>query len=251
VSASGWYRALVLLELVIAVPTFVALLRVTAPYGRHKRGGWGPTVPARVGWLVMESPAAVLFAAVFAAGAHRAEPVPLTLLALWEAHYVYRAFVYPVLLRPGARMPLAVVMLAIGFNTLNAWINARWVSTLGHYRLTWFTDPRFLAGVVLFGSGLALHVTSDRSLRRLRAAGETGYRVPGGGVFEWVSCPNYLGEIVEWIGWALATWSLAGLAFALYTIANLVPRALSHHAWYRDYFPNYPPRRRALIPWVV
>ena len=65
-----------------------------------------------------------------------------------------------------------------------------------------------------------------------------------------MSCPNYLGEIVEWCGWALATWSLAGLAFALYTAATLRPRALNHHSWYRQRFPDYPPERRALVPYV-
>jgi protein-S-isoprenylcysteine O-methyltransferase Ste14 len=92
---------------------------------------------------------------------------------------------------------------------------------------------------------------SDRALRALRAPGESGYAIPRGGAFEWVSCPNYLGELLEWFGWAIATWSIAGLAFALYTAANLGPRALAHHAWYRERFPGYPPRRRALIPFVL
>jgi hypothetical protein len=248
----------VLLELALAVPTFLALRRINAPYGRHSRGGWGPTVPARVGWLVMESPAPLLFAAVYATGAHRGAPVPIALLVLWEIHYVYRAFVYPLLLRPGARVPLTVMLLALAFNVLNGWINARWVSSVGNYPTGWFADPRFLAGVALFAGGLALNAVSDRALRRLRgpAAGSsgpagTGYRVPRGGAFEWVSCPNYLGEIVEWTGWAVATWSLPGLAFAAYTTANLAPRAVAHHHWYREHFPDYPRARRALVPFVL
>jgi hypothetical protein len=47
-----------------------------------------------------------------------------------------------------------------------------------------------------------------------------------------VSCPNYLGEILEWIGWAIATWSLAGWVFAIWTMANLAPRAFTNH--FRD-----------------
>jgi protein-S-isoprenylcysteine O-methyltransferase Ste14 len=241
----------VLLQLALAVPTFFSLRRLTAPYGRHARSGWGPTLPARVGWVVMECPAPLFFAAVYLAGAQRGDVAPLALLGLWQLHYVYRAFVYPLRLRAGAPMPLSVVAMAVAFNLLNGWVNARWVSSLGRYPDAWLRDPRFLTGAALFLVGLALNVASDAALRRLRRPGETGYRVPRGGAFEWISCPNYLGEMIEWTGWAIATWSLAGLAFAVYTAANLAPRALAHHAWYRARFPEYPARRRALIPYLL
>lgn len=245
------FRELVALELALALPTFVALRLVTAPYGRHARAGWGPGIPPRIAWVVMEAPAVLVFAAVYAAGARRAGAAPLALLALWQLHYVHRAFVFPLRLRGGAPMPAPVVLLGVGFNVLNGWINARWISELGTYPQGWLADPRFLVGAAIFLAGFALNVTSDRALRRLRAPGETGHRIPRGGAFELVSCPNYLGEVVEWAGWALASWSPAGLAFAVYTAANLAPRALSHHAWYRARFPGYPPRRRALIPFVL
>jgi 3-oxo-5-alpha-steroid 4-dehydrogenase 1 len=103
----------------------------------------------------------------------------------------------------------------------------------------------------LFAGGLLLNATSDLVLRGLRRPGETGYRIPRGGAFDWVSCPNYLGEIVEWAGWALATWSLPGLAFAVYTTANLAPRAVSHHRWYQERFPDYPRQRSALVPFLL
>jgi protein-S-isoprenylcysteine O-methyltransferase Ste14 len=251
VPAAGLYRTLVFLEFALAAATFVGLRFVTAPYGRYRRAGWGPTVPARVGWLVMESPAPLLFGLVYAAGAHRAELVPGVLLAMWQCHYLYRAFGYPFLMRGAARMPVTVMLLAIAFNVLNAWLNARWVADLGAYPAGWLADPRFLVGLAAFGGGLALNIGADRTLRRLRAPGGTGYQIPRGGAYRWVSCPNYLGEIVEWFGWALATWSLAGLAFAVYTAANLAPRAADHHAWYRRRFPDYPAGRRALVPFVL
>jgi protein-S-isoprenylcysteine O-methyltransferase Ste14 len=97
---------------------------------------------------------------------------------------------------------------------------------------------------------MLLNKQADRTLRKLRGPGETGYKIPRGGAYTWVSCPNYLGEIVEWLGWALATWSPAGLAFAAYTAANLVPRALANHRWYRERFPDYPAERRAVIPYL-
>lgn len=247
----GAYRWFVYAELALTGVTFVGLLFVVAPYGgRHGRGGWGPTVPARVAWIVMEAPAPVLFVVFFLLGSRRVHLVPLVFLALWLVHYVYRAFVYPFLMRSGSRMPVLVMALAIAFNTLNAWVNARWISEYGTYPVAWLADPRFWIGVALFAGGLTLNARSDRTLRRLKRAGG-GYRIPHGGGFRYVSSPNYLGEMIEWTGWAIATWSLAGTAFALYTIANLGPRAVANHRWYRSTFPNYPPERRALLPFVL
>ena len=102
----------------------------------------------------------------------------------------------------------------------------------------------------MFVSGFIINRWADRKLRGLRKAGETAYQIPFGGLYQYISCPNYLGEIVEWCGWALATWSLAGLTFAIWTIANLAPRARSNHRWYREHFSAYPPERRALVPGV-
>ena len=234
------------------MPTFLALWFVPAPYGRYARRGFGPTLPARAGWILMESPAPLFFAAVYLSGSRAAAPAPLALFALWQLHYLYRAFLFPLRIREGGRrMPALVALLAVAFNLLNAWINARWISELGAYPGGWLFGTRFLFGAALFLGGFALNVASDRALRRLRGPGESGYRIPRGGAFEWVSCPNYLGEILEWTGWAIASWSLAGAAFAVYTAANLAPRAFAHHAWYRQQFQDYPARRKALVPFVA
>jgi len=235
--------------LIVAVAVFVALFFITAPYGRYVRGGWGPTLPNRLGWLLMEAPASLVFLVGFLVGRPFDDAAAWAFLALWELHYVYRAFVYPFTLRDdGKRMPLSVVAMAVGFNGVNAALNSWWLFDLsGGYGVDWLTDPRFLTGAVLFLAGMTVNRRSDATLRGLRASGD-GYRVPQGGLYRWVSCPNYFGEIVEWSGWALATWSLPGLAFAVWTAANLVPRARANHRWYRERFPDYPPERRALIP---
>ena len=75
--------------------------------------------------------------------------------------------------------------------------------------------------------------------------------VPSGGAFDIVCCPNLSGEIIEWVGFALLTWSLPGLAFALWTVANLVPRALWRRKWYRENFSGYSRERAALFPGVL
>ena len=234
----------------LAVATFASLLRLRAPYGRHYAGrGWGPDIPDRVGWIVMELPAPAFFAVVYFAGDAAGGTLPLIFLGLWQCHYLNRTFVHPLRTRTtGKRMPALIAASAFIFNLLNAYVNARWVSELGRYDLEWLGDPRFVAGVLVFVVGFVINNHSDTILIRLRKPGETGYSVPHGGLFRWVSSPNYFGELLEWAGWALATWSLAGLAFFVYTAANLVPRALSHHAWYRARFEDYPADRQALIP---
>jgi len=246
------YGAAVSFEFGLALVTFVALRLLPAPYGRYARAGWGPALSPRTGWILMESPAVLFFAGVYAFGSHRTELVPVVLLCLWQLHYVHRAFFFPLRLRGSAkRMPVLVVLLAVAFNLLNGWINARWISELGQYPQSWLLDPRFLLGTLAFVVGFLVNFSADRTLLRLRKPGDTGYSIPQGRLFKWVSCPNYLGEIVEWFGWALASWSWAGLAFAVYTTANLAPRALAHHAWYRGHFSAYPPGRKALVPLVL
>lgn len=237
---------------VLAGVVAVALLFVTAPYGRHARAGWGPALPARIGWMVMEAPAPLLFAACWAAGGAPVDQPALAYLALFELHYLHRAFVFPLRLAPGAGpVPLSVMGMALVFNLGNAYLQGRW---LFHFATpdppAWLASAPFLAGLLLFGAGFAINLHADGVLRRLRRGGE-GYRIPQGGLFRRVSCPNYLGEIMEWCGWALATFSWAGLAFAVWTAANLVPRALAHHRWYREQFPEYPQERKALVPWVL
>ncbi|MCA9709426.1 MAG: DUF1295 domain-containing protein [Myxococcales bacterium] len=239
-------------QIVLAGLTLLVLSVVRAPYGRHYRGGWGPQVPSWLGWVLMECPAVLCFCGVYALGAHRAGLVPLLLLALWQGHYVHRTFVYPLGLRSKHRpMPVAVVGAGLAFNTLNAYVNARWISHLGSYADAWLLEPRLWIGVAVFATGYAINKRADRMLLALRRPGETGYQIPRGWLYELVSCPNYLGEIMEWVGWAIATWSLPGLAFALYTAANVGPRALANHRWYRETFPNYPRHRRALVPFVL
>jgi protein-S-isoprenylcysteine O-methyltransferase Ste14 len=247
-----WVRVGTVVELVLAAVTAGVLAFVVAPYGRHARAGWGPTLPNRMAWVLMEAPAPLGFLAWYLAGQHATAPVPLILLALWQLHYVHRTFVFPFRLRTeGKRMPVVVVAAGFVFNLLNAWINATWVSTVGEYGSEGWADPRLLAGAGVLLTGFTINVWADDRLLALRAGGATGYHLPRGGLFELVSCPNYLGELTVWLGWAIATGSPPGLAFLAYTTANLVPRALQHHAWYRRTFTDYPPGRRAIVPFVL
>lgn len=88
--------------------------------------------------------------------------------------------------------------------------------------------------------------------KRLSAGCCAGYSIPRGGMFELVSGANFFGEILEWLGWAVAAWRLPAGAFALFTACNIGPRAWHHHLDYRRRFGSaYPQHRKALIPFIL
>jgi steroid 5-alpha reductase family enzyme len=99
--------------------------------------------------------------------------------------------------------------------------------------------------------GFLINNISDSTLINLRKTDTKQYSIPRGGLFNYISCPNFFGEIIEWLGFAILTWSIAGLAFFLWTFFNLVPRALSHHRWYKNTFSDYPKNRKAVFPFII
>jgi hypothetical protein len=247
------HRMFTWILIAMAAITLIVISFLPAPYGRHQRGNWGPTIPARLAWIVMETPAVIAFAWIYMQGQHRFETVPLLLFGMWQFHYVQRTYVFPFRMRSeGKTMPVIVCAMAVFFQLLNSYVNARWISHYGSYAGEWMWDPRLWIGAALFLGGWLINFKADTMLFALRKPGETGqYKIPRGWLYEYVSCPNYLGEMLEWCGWAIATWSLAGFGFALYTIANIGPRALTNHRWYREKFPDYPPQRKAVIPYLL
>lgn len=246
------YKTVCYIWLTLAVIVLLILIFVKAPYGRHKTKGWGVEISAKKGWIIMESIPAVLLTVMLFLG-HNRDLIVLFFWAIWTAHYVNRAWAWPNRAKLDRKlMPLSVVILAVIFNTVNCLINGIWLFDLsGGYELSWITDPRFIFGGVIFFFGMIINIKSDDILFSLRDDGSTGYKIPRGGLFEKVSSPNYLGEIIEWIGFAIATWSLAGFTFAIWTFCNLAPRAFAHHRWYKEEFSDYPEDRKALIPFVI
>ncbi|XP_073747200.1 3-oxo-5-alpha-steroid 4-dehydrogenase 1 isoform X2 [Callorhinus ursinus] len=105
-------------------------------------------------------------------------------------------------------------------------------------------------GFCLWLIGMLINIHSDHILRNLRKPGETGYKIPRGGLFEYVTAANYFGEVVEWCGYSLAGWSLQGGAFALFTFCILFTRARQHHQWYLEKFEDYPKFRKIIIPYL-
>ena len=234
----------------MAVGTLVLLFFVSAPYGRHIRKGWGPTLDHRIGWFLMECTSLFIFSYFFFEGALEKNWISYFFASLWILHYVNRALIYP-LRQKGKRkeMPVAIALFGFLFNCVNGYFNGHFLGTIAHYDLIWVQSPWFVGGVVLFFFGVAINLWADEKLFALKRQNKD-YQNPRGGLYEFISCPNYLGEIVEWLGFALMTLSLPALSFFIWTVANLAPRALAHNKWYREQFGDEPKGRKALFPFI-
>ena len=201
----------------------------------------------------MEMPTLLLFLILFFSGRGSVKGVIIIFAAAWTLHYINRIFIFPFITRTkGKKIPLMIVFLAMIFNLVNGFLNGYYLGYLsGDYDLSWLGDPRFIAGITLFITGFVINQVSDHFLTSLRRNGQKGYFIPNHPFFRYISCPNFAGEIIEWGGFALMVWNLPALSFAVWTAANLIPRAIHHHRWYKSTFSDYPAARKAIIPGIV
>lgn len=237
----------------VAVGTFITLFFKTASYGRHATKGWGPLVSNKAAWIIMEAPASLLFLLYFLIADRTITITLVVFQIIWQIHYFHRSFIFPFMLRSNEKVSLSIIIFGMIFNSLNTYIQGRWVYSFAPqnmYAVSWLMEPRFIAGVIIFAVGFFINKQSDAITRRLWDPQNPGYKIPYGGMYRFVSCPNYLGEIITWTGWAVMTWSLAGLFFVVWTAANLVPRAWTNHRWYIEQFADYPAERKAIFPMI-
>lgn len=148
-------------------------------------------------------------------------------------------------------MPWLIASSAVFFNLMNGFALGYFFTRFACYGNDCLTDPRFISGCILFAAGMYINWKSDAMLIALRRPGETGYKIPAGWLFRYISCPNLFGETLEWAGFALLCWNLPALTFFIWTTANLIPRAISHHRWYHQQFAGYPKERKAIIPFLL
>ncbi|XP_019726264.1 3-oxo-5-alpha-steroid 4-dehydrogenase 2 isoform X1 [Hippocampus comes] len=224
--------------------------KIQTCYGRHMMQT-SPTrlVPARLAWFIQELPA-ILIPLLLMLTSHKPYSVgKMLLLGTFCLHYFYRTFIYSFLVR-GQPYPLNAMVGAIFFTSINGFLQGYYLLHCAQLN-EWKTDCRLKIGLLLFYTGMAINIHSDYCLRNLRKSGEVIYKVPKGGLFEYVSAPNYLGEIVEWFGYAMATWGFPSLSFAVFTTCFIGPRAIYHHRFYNKKFKSYSKSRKALIPFLL
>lgn len=249
------YNGVLFAMAVLAVIVFFVLQKIEAPYGISFSKKWGPSVGNKTGWIVMELPAFILLSLLWIESDGNAGKVECTMASFFLLHYFQRTFIFPLLMRGRSRMSLIIVICGMIFNTVNAYLIGGWlfrISPSGYYSAEWFHSWQFIFGTILFFTGMGINLHSDHVIRNLRQPGDTRHYIPMKGVYRYVAGANYFGEFVEWTGFALLTWSLPGVVFALWTFANLAPRARTMHRRYVEEFGHeYSAlKRRYIIPFI-
>ncbi|OQR93948.1 CorA Metal Ion Transporter (MIT) Family [Thraustotheca clavata] len=238
----------------VAALTHVLLQHVSAPFGRHASLSWGPVIDNKLGWFLMEllSPVIISISYIRQYILRSSTSYAWVLYTLWITHYTNRTLIYPLRISSKSKpMPVLIVLCACGFNLMNAGLNAAYLELYATlYDQTWLSSPLTIVGLLLFICGMYINITSDNILIRLRKPNEKGYKIPHGSFFEYVSCPNLMGECIEWLGFGIVAWNLGAFSFTIWTSANLIPRAMSHHKWYKAHFKEYPDERKAIIPFI-
>jgi len=263
----GWFTGNELYDTVLSVAfgyvvfVVIASFFAQAPYGRFASEKYGLSLSPRFGWFLMELPATLVFVYCYFQGKNSAELVPLVFLAVWLVHYGNRGFIFPLLIRApkGAKGSFSLMVILSGWlaTGMHGFLNATYISELGtQYTNEWLTTPQFIIGISLYYTAFFLNLHSDHIIRNLRTkeevrAGVKNYRIPHGGLYRYVTSPSYLTELVGWLGFAIALWSWGSVFILAISAANLIPRALESHRWYKDTFESYPEGRKALIPYLI
>ncbi len=248
-----FHNGLLILGFLIAIINVIVQYHTPATYGKHTPLKVTCPVSVRYSTLLAHFvPGLVLFTVTyFLSGSNLLGTTNMVFYSLFAVHYLFRGFIAPLLFRYShAKMSVWVPVTTLLANVIYHLANADFIGSV-FYCKGYLYDPRFIIGTVLFIIGLIINWSADIQLILLRdSRHDKDYVIPKGVLFSLISCPNYFGECLEWLGWAIATWSLAGLAWWLYAVSSLITRAKHNHNWYKEQFTGYPRQRTAIIPFL-
>ena len=248
-----YFNILLIAMAVIAAIVFITLYFVEAGYGMLFDKKWGKPISNKIAWICMEAPVFLVMLLLWSQSGRQFETVPLLFFLFFELHYLQRAFIFPLLIKGKSKMPAGIMTMGIVFNLLNGYIQGMWIFYLSPesmYSIDWLCTPQFIIGTILFFTGMYINWRSDYIVRHLRKPGDTNHYLPKGGMFNYVTSANYFGELVEWCGFAILTWSASGALFAWWTFANLVPRANTIWHKYKTMFGKEVGNRKRIMPFI-
>jgi 3-oxo-5-alpha-steroid 4-dehydrogenase 1 len=240
--------------IIFSVVSFIALQFIPAHYGKFYDSKKNlPAVSNRFGWFVEETPNIIItlyYGYYFWKESANFNLINYFMISFFFVHYIHRSFIYPFKLANTKKLPLDVMVIGCSFCLANALMQNRSIFLFSKY--SWDEiNPAILAfGIILFLTGMYINIYHDYLMISLKK-GSNSYVLPSGGLFDYIASPNYFGEIIEWIGFALIVNTYSSWIFVFSTISNLSPRALQTLQWYKTKFENYPKERKAIIPYII
>ena len=191
--------------LALGLICFFALYFIPAGYGSFIDEKWGFSCNNKTAWALMECPTLIVMLYLQYTLDYEHRLVRVLLASFFILHYVQRTFIFPVLLKGKSQMPIAIVAMGMLFNTVNTLLIGLWIfyfSPAERYERSWLSDPRFIAGAVLFFIGMFINISSDSYIRSLRKNGSSKHYYPSRGMYCYITSANYFGE--NWSsGWDL------------------------------------------------
>lgn len=183
-----------------------------------------------------------------------AKEVQFSALIAWTFHYGKREMETLFVHRfSNATMPFSNLFKNCGYY----WGFAAYVAYFVNHPL--YTPPSedlVYSGMCLFYLMEMGNLSSHITLRMLRPPGTKVRRVPHGGLFECVTCPNYFYEIAAWGGFNLMTKTAAGCLFMAAGALQMLLWAQKKHRNYKKEFDGkdgrelYPKNRKIIVPFL-
>ena len=259
--------------LILDIPIFLCLLFIKAYYGKFFNSNSEesnciqkilrkifPVIPSRISWIFQECPC--VFVTIFYLIVAHSDITFRRLLVIlpFLIHYIHRTFIFPFVIHSSKNNPLEITLMAFTFCFFDAIMINRSIFYYIDYESNFWIY--YIFGITTFVCGMYINIYSDYSMIKQRNENKdqsigSKYIIPRGFMYELISCPNYFGELTEWLGFFVLSNSFSGLVFFVSTFANLFPRALQYHEWYKNKFKEEFSNdeelasRKAIIPFMI
>ena len=228
---------------------FITLFFIKAYYGKfYNSKSLLPTINTKISWIIQEIPCVIV--TLFYMLKLYSTSYQFIFSFPFLFHYIHRSLVFPFMITSSKNNPLEITIMAFTFCLLNAIMQNNSIIYMSYSESS--INVWFISGVAIFLLGMFTNIFHDYYMMSLRKSSKN-YIFPKGYLYNYITCPNYFGEIIEWIGYAIMCQNFSSLVFAVSTFANLFPRGISYYQWYKGKFKEEfrDKNIKAIIPYII
>lgn len=260
--------------LVSFIPIFLTLFFIKAYYGKFYDSNKTknensilssvrklfPVISSRISWIIQECPSVFVTLYYLLKYQSKLTKEKIIVISPFLIHYIQRSFIFPFVIHSSKNYPFELTLMAFSFCLFNSLIINRSVILFSDYDKNDYFS--IFCGILIMFFGMFINIYHDYSMSKQRTENNkkpnsSHYIIPRGFLYEYISCPNYLGELTEWLGFILISKTFSSFVFFVSTFCNLFPRAIKYHQWYRTKFKDEFAKdeklsaRKAIIPFII